>query len=71
MSNKVIFKWYSVVGRVPSPETLDYGEVALNFADGRLYYKDSNNEVQFFASYEATTGLGAVLDNKEYINEYL
>ena len=46
MSNKVLLKRSSVAGRVPSASALEYGELALNYSDGVLYYKDSSNTVQ-------------------------
>ena len=48
MSNKIILKKSSVVAKVPVVGDLDYGELALNYADGKLYYKNSNNTVQAF-----------------------
>lgn len=45
MSNKIILKKSSVAGRVPVPNDLDYGELALNYSDGRLYYKTSTNGI--------------------------
>lgn len=45
MSNKFLLKKSSVVGRVPTPSDLEYGELALNYADGRLYYKNTNNAI--------------------------
>ena len=45
MANKIVLKKSSVVGRVPTPSDLEYGELALNYADGRLYYKNSNNAI--------------------------
>ena len=45
MANKIVLKKSSVVGRVPTPTDLEYGELALNYADGRLYYKNTNNAV--------------------------
>jgi hypothetical protein len=50
MSNKVLLKKSSVVGKVPATTDLDYGEVALNYADGLLYYKSANNVVQSIGS---------------------
>jgi hypothetical protein len=32
-------------GKLPRPEDLDFGELALNYADGQLYYKKSNGTV--------------------------
>ena len=45
MSTKVLLKKSSVLGKVPLAGDLDYGEVALNYADGKLYFKDSNNDI--------------------------
>ena len=46
MSTKVILKKSAVTGRVPDSSDLSYGELALNYADGVLYYKDTANVVQ-------------------------
>lgn len=48
MSNKIILKKSSVADKTPLTTDLDYGELALNYADGKLYYKNSNNTVQSF-----------------------
>ena len=45
MSNKIILKRSSIAGRVPNPADLEYGELAINYNDGRLYYKTSTNGV--------------------------
>jgi len=44
MATDIRLKKSSVSGRIPS--SLDYGEVALNYQDGVLYYKNSSNVVQ-------------------------
>ena len=36
----------SVAGRAPT--TLDSGELAINFTDGKLYYSDDSNNITFF-----------------------
>lgn len=46
MPTKIILKKSSVSGRIPDPGTLDYGELAINYADGVLYYKNSLNTVE-------------------------
>ena len=46
MATKIILKKSSVTGRIPDQSTLDYGELALNYTDGVLYYKNSGNVVQ-------------------------
>jgi hypothetical protein len=60
MSNQVLLKKSSVGARVPQTTDLAYGEVALNYADGLLYFKDSSNVIRSFASLNAT----ATLTNK-------
>ena len=47
-TNKIIIKKSSVVGKVPLSEDLEYGELAINYADGRIYFKSSNNEIKYF-----------------------
>tara|TARA_B110000977_G_scaffold193984_1_gene269798 strand:+ start:12325 stop:14643 length:2319 start_codon:yes stop_codon:yes gene_type:complete len=42
---KLIHKKSSVSGRIPDSSDLEYGELAVNYADGYLYYKASNNDV--------------------------
>jgi hypothetical protein len=48
MSNKIILKKSAVASKVPTISDLDYGELALNYADGKLYYKNSNNAIDEF-----------------------
>lgn len=45
---KVLLKKSSVSSNAPSAGDLAYGEVAINYADGRLYYKNSSNEIKNF-----------------------
>lgn len=42
MANKIVLKKSSVTNKVPLTTDLDYGELALNYADGKLYYKKSD-----------------------------
>jgi hypothetical protein len=50
MANKVLLKKSSVVARVPTISDLDYGELAINYADGKLYFKTSSNNINYFSS---------------------
>jgi hypothetical protein len=50
MSNKIVLKKSSVAAKVPLTTDLDYGELALNYADGKLYFKNSSNAISSFAS---------------------
>ena len=49
MSN-IALKKSSVSGRVPLIGDLAYGELALNYADGLLYFKNSSNQIKSFKS---------------------
>ena len=55
MSNKVLLKKSSVIGKAPATTDLDYGELALNYADGLLYFKNASNNIQSFAAYNSAT----------------
>ena len=45
---KVLLKKSSVGDNAPGTGDLEYGEVAINYADGRLYYKNSSNQIKNF-----------------------
>lgn len=57
MSNKIILKKSSVGDKVPLTTDLDYGELAVNYADGKLYFKNSSNDINFLGSSSATETL--------------
>jgi len=74
-TNKILLKKSSVEGKIPGSFDIEFGELALNFADGRLYFKDSNNDIQFFDKAESEVdsdftvlltdlNLGKVTDNE-------
>ena len=48
MATDIRLKKSSVAGRIPSTSNLEYGEIALNYQDGKLYYKDASNNVKAF-----------------------
>jgi hypothetical protein len=50
----------SVVGKVPLTTDLDFGELALNYADGKLYYKKSNGTTIDAFQAGASSGGGGV-----------
>ena len=60
MANKLLLKKSSVAAKVPLTSDLDYGELALNYADGKLFYKTSGVTIDQFDSITAT----ATLTNK-------
>jgi hypothetical protein len=51
MANRIILKKTSVPGKVPVTTTEDadaglaYGELALNYADGKLFYRSTTNVI--------------------------
>lgn len=47
-TSKIKLKKSSVPEKVPLAGDLEYGELALNFADGKLYFKNSVNEIESF-----------------------
>lgn len=44
--SKVILKRSSVSGKIPLATDLEYGELAINYADGIAFYKRSDNTIQ-------------------------
>lgn len=48
MSSKIVIKNSPVTGRIPIPSDLDIGEIAINSADGKIFYKDPSNLVREF-----------------------
>jgi hypothetical protein len=60
MTNKITIKRSSVPGKVPAAGDLDYGELAINYADGNLFFKNSSNSVATIASTEFVSVTGNV-----------
>lgn len=72
MANKIILKKSSVAAKVPLTTDLTYGELALNYADGALYYKNASGTISNLisagswirktANYTAVTGGHIIAD---------
>jgi hypothetical protein len=60
MSTKVLLKKSSVLGKTPLRDDLSYGELALNYADGKLYFRNSSDQIN---SFYANPTLDLVTDN--------
>lgn len=45
-NNTIIIKRSSVTGKKPTEAQLQYGELSINYADGELYYKSSDNTIK-------------------------
>lgn len=54
MANKIVLKKSSVASKVPLATDLEYGEVAINYQDGKLYYKRADNTIDSFISSTAS-----------------
>lgn len=70
MANKIVLKKSSEADKVPAPEDLAYGELAINYADGKLYYKTATNSIASFGDVTNTTELVAgdtEIDNVLYV----
>lgn len=57
MTTAIRLKKSSVAGKAPLPDDLLHGELAINFADGKLFYKNSSNEIKFFVDSDAISGI--------------
>lgn len=58
MANKIILKKSSVSGKIPQPTDLDFGELALNYSDGKLYYKKADTTI---GAIEGGAPVGAIV----------
>jgi len=63
MSNKITIKRSAVTGKVPEPSDLDYGEFALNYTDGNLFFKSNANVITNLASTQFVSVTGNVTGN--------
>ena len=63
MPNKVLLKKSSVAAKVPLAADLDYGEIALNYQDGKIYYKKADNSIDAFVSGAPVSGVSNVAGN--------
>ena len=53
MANTIIHKRSSVAGKVPLTSDLEYGELAVNTADSKVFIKDASNVVKAINSWAA------------------
>jgi hypothetical protein len=70
MATSIKLKKSSIAGRIPSLSDLEYGELAINYADGVLYYKNSSNAIQKISSNAIGVDSNAVFNiiDQAYIN---
>ena len=66
MTTKVLLKKSSVQNKVPLVTDLGYGELAINYTDGKLYYKTASNTIKSFTEDSSNVTLSGTqtLENK-------
>ena len=69
MANRVLLKKSSVASKIPTSSDLAYGELALNYADGKLFFKNSSNNVVSFNS--DTSSFVTLTDTQTLTNKTL
>ena len=50
MTNTVLLKRSGVANSVPAPGNIALGELAINYADGNLFFKNGNSQVELLTS---------------------
>lgn len=60
MTNRIVLKRSGSADSVPLSANLEYGELAINYADGNLFYKNSSNTVVAIASNRTLTLSGNI-----------
>ena len=70
MATNIKLKKSAVVGKVPLTTDLEYGEIAINYADGLLFFKNSSNTVQSISATPVGVDSSAVFGiiDQTYIN---
>ena len=67
MTNRIQLKRTANVSSIPSASDLEYGELALNYADGTLYFKNSANAVTLIANASGVDVDGNVITDSQVI----
>ena len=66
--SKIIHTKSEAVGAAPVPNSLSYGEIAINYSDGHLYIKKADNTVKKVASTDFPLKITALEDAVDAIN---
>lgn len=59
MTNRILLKRNGVANTAPLAADLEYGELAINYTSGNLYFKNASNTVQVIASVGSGAAAGA------------
>jgi hypothetical protein len=60
MSNTLLLKRSGVANSVPGAGNIDQGELAINYADGNLFFKNGNSQVELLTSSRFVSVIGNV-----------
>ena len=60
MSNTILIKRSGTANAIPSSGNLSLGELAINYTDGNLFYKDAGGTVKVIASNQTFTLSGNI-----------
>jgi hypothetical protein len=66
MANTVLLKKSSVASKVPLTTDLSYGELALNYTDEKLYFKNASNDIKSFNVTPSSLTIGTGLSGTSY-----
>lgn len=66
MPNRIVLKKSSVSSKVPLAGDLEYGELALNYTDEKLYFKNAANAIKSFNVTQSTLTIGTGLSGTSY-----
>ena len=68
MATDIRLKKSSVAGRIPDSSDLAYGELALNYADEKLYFKNSSNVIKEIGGGTDSAAILQLIDSDYVLN---
>jgi hypothetical protein len=54
-----------------TPSSLEYGELAINYYDGFLFYKDSNGDIQYFIADTGSFGSSSASSDDNEVLQWM
>lgn len=60
----------NVKGKAPVADTMRFGEVMLNYSDGKLFFKTDNSEVKFFSA-DSTLDVAVDESNNSFLVPFI
>ena len=69
MANKIILKKSSVATKVPVAGDLDFGELAINYTDSKLYFKKADGSIDSFVSSAGSSTVTSVGGNSGAVTD--